>query len=43
VPVRFFLDFPTAVGGEWTGTFGLLEFDGGIHEKLRVRLVNDAN
>jgi hypothetical protein len=25
VPVRFFLDFPTTVGGEWTGTLGLLE------------------
>jgi hypothetical protein len=25
VPVRFFLDFPAAVGGECTGTFGLLE------------------
>ena len=24
VPVRFFLGFPT-VGGEWTGTLGLLE------------------
>ena len=25
VPVRFFLDFPTAGSGEWTGTLELLE------------------